>query len=164
MAAVTANHQFGANRKRAVRRFGAYADDPTVFLNQLFGLGPHPQIESLVAAAVLGQEIEKIPLRHHGNEFAVRRQMAKIRHRNAFVTDLSAELLDLLVRQFEEFVEQAQLIHQLKRRRMYGIAAKIAEEIGVLFQHDDLDPGPRQEETEHHPGRPAAGDDAFCGN
>ncbi len=45
---------------------------------------------------------------------------------------------------------------------MDRVAAKIAQEVGVLFQHHDVDPGPRQQEAEHHARRPAA-DNAATG-
>ena len=44
---------------------------------------------------------------------------------------------------------------------MNGVAAEIAEEIGVLLQHHDLNAGARQQESEHHSGGPAAGDAAL---
>ena len=76
--------------------------------------------------------------------------------------DLAGQRLDLLVRQLEEIVEQAELVHQFERRRMHGVAAKIAKKIGILFQHDDIDAGARQQKTKHHSGGTAAGDTAFC--
>ena len=66
------------------------------------------------------------------------------------------ELAHLLVRQLEEFVEQAQLVHHLERRGVDGVAAKVAQEVRVLLQDDDVDAGARQQEAEHHAGRPAA--------
>jgi hypothetical protein len=45
---------------------------------------------------------------------------------------------------------------------MNGVAAKVAQEIGVLLKHDDVDSGTRQQEAEHEPARPAA-DDAATG-
>ena len=47
---------------------------------------------------------------------------------------------------------------------MNRIAAKIAEEIRVLFQHHNVDSGARQQKPEHHAGRAAAGDAALCGD
>jgi len=38
------------------------------------------------------------------------------------------------------------------------VAAEIAKEIGMLFKHDDVDPGAREQKAQHHPGRTAAGD------
>ena len=66
----------------------------------------------------------------------------------------------LLVRQLEELVQQAELVHHFERRGMDGVAAEVAQEIRVLLQHDHVDAGARQQEAEHHPGRPAAGDGA----
>ena len=43
---------------------------------------------------------------------------------------------------------------------MHGVAAKIAEEIRVLFQHHDIDPGAPEQIAEHHAGGPAADDAA----
>ena len=43
---------------------------------------------------------------------------------------------------------------------MDRVAAKIAEEVGVLFKHDRVDAGASEQKTEHHPGRAAARDDA----
>jgi hypothetical protein len=39
---------------------------------------------------------------------------------------------------------------------MNSVAAKIAIEIGVLFQHDDIDAGARQQKACHHSGGSAA--------
>ena len=69
----------------------------------------------------------------------------------------------LVVGQLEELVEQAEFVHQFEGRRMDRVAAEIAQEIAVLLQHDDIDAGARQQEAEHHPGRPAAGDAALRG-
>ena len=44
---------------------------------------------------------------------------------------------------------------------MNRVAAEIAEEIGVLLQHHDLNAGARQQESEHHSGGTAAGDAAL---
>ena len=43
-----------------------------------------------------------------------------------------------------------------------GVAAEIAQEIGVFFQDNDLHAGAREKETKHHSGRAAANDDATC--
>src|ERR1700727_995469 len=41
------------------------------------------------------------------------------------------------------------------------VATKIAQKIGVLFQHDDLDAGTSQKKAEHHSGGSSAGDAAL---
>ena len=47
---------------------------------------------------------------------------------------------------------------------MDGVAAEIAEKIGVLLDDDDLDAGACQQKAEHHPGRAAAHDAAVAGS
>ena len=44
---------------------------------------------------------------------------------------------------------------------MNRVAAKIAEEIGVFFQHHNVNTGARQEKSEHHAGGATAGDAAL---
>jgi hypothetical protein len=39
---------------------------------------------------------------------------------------------------------------------MDGVAAEVAEEVGVFLEDDDADAGTRQEQPQHHAGRPAA--------
>ena len=146
--------------ERAVRRVRTSPDDAAALLDQISRLRLHPQIEARVAPAVRGEKIEKIPLRHQRDELAVGRHVGQIDELHAFVADLTAQPLDLLVRQLEELVEQPELVHQLQRRGMDGVAAKVAQEIRVLLEHDDIDAGAREQEAEHHPGRSAAGDAA----
>ena len=43
---------------------------------------------------------------------------------------------------------------------MNRITAKIAIEIRMLFQHDDIDSGAREKKARHHSGRATADDDA----
>ena len=43
---------------------------------------------------------------------------------------------------------------------MDGVAAEVPEEVGVLLENQHVDAGARQEQAEHHPGRPAADDAA----
>ena len=139
MASVAADHQVGADREHAVRRLGAHAGDAPVLLDQIGRLGLHAQVECPVALALLGQEVEEVPLRHQRDEFAVRRQMAEIGHRKAFGADLPGQRFDLLMRQLQELVDQAEFVHQFERRGMNRVAAEIAEEIGVLLQHHDVE-------------------------
>src|SRR5262245_17421530 len=62
------------------------------------------------------------------------------------------------MRQPQELIEHTQLMHQLQGGRMDGVAAKIAEEITVLFKHDHFNTGAGKKQTEHHAGGTAAGD------
>jgi hypothetical protein len=64
------------------------------------------------------------------------------------VADLCAQPRHFLVRQPEELLQQAEL--------MDGVAAEIAQEIGVFLQHSHPDAGARLQKAEHHAGRAAA--------
>ncbi len=105
---------------------------------------------------MLGEEIEKIPLRHQRDVFAMRRQVREIDHTHALIADLRGQPFDLLMRELQKFFEQAKLEHQLQRGRMDRVAAEIAKEVGMLFQHHHVNAGAGQEKAEHHPGRAAA--------
>ena len=47
---------------------------------------------------------------------------------------------------------------------MNGVAAEIAQEIGMLLEHDDVDAGAREQKAQHEPARPAADDATARGN
>ena len=42
---------------------------------------------------------------------------------------------------------------------MQRVAAEVAQEVGVLLQHQRFDAGAREQQAEHHAGGAAAGDD-----
>jgi hypothetical protein len=42
---------------------------------------------------------------------------------------------------------------------MDGVTAKIAEEVGMLFNYADLASGPREKQSRHHPGWAASDHD-----
>ena len=71
-----------------------------------------------------------------------------------------SHLPDFLVRQRQEGLGQPELVHHRQCRGMDGVAAEVAEEVGVLLQHQGLDAGPPEEVAEHHSRRPAADDAA----
>ena len=58
------------------------------------------------------------------------------------------------VRQPQEALEQAELVHQLERGRVDRVAAEVAQEIRVLLEHDGLDAGAGEEKADHQPAGP----------
>ena len=88
MAPVAADHEISADGERSVRRVGDHAGDASILLDQVCRLGLHAQVERLIALALLGEEVEEVPLRHQRDEFAVRRQMAEIGHLKVLGADL----------------------------------------------------------------------------
>jgi hypothetical protein len=92
------------------------------------------------------------------------RQVGEVGDGHALLAELGAELRHFLVRQLQEFVEQAKLVHHVQRRGMDGVTAEVAQEVAVLLQHDAFHPGARQQEAQHHAGRAATHDAALGGD
>src|SRR5947199_10399264 len=86
--------------------------------------------------------------------------MREVRYFDKLVSDLRAEGADFLVRALQELVEQPQFVHNLEGRRVDRIAAEIPQEIGMLFEDQNRDPGSGKKEPEHHTCRSAARDAA----
>src|SRR5262249_51756483 len=139
----------------------SHTNDPAVFFEQIDYLSLHLQLECWVAASVVGKEVEKVPLRHECNEFAVRREMREVRYHYELIADLHTEFADFLVRPPEKVVEYAELINQLKRGGVDRVAAKVAQEIRMLFQQHNIDPGTGQQQAKHHSCRTTAGNAAL---
>src|SRR5713226_587846 len=57
-------------------------------------------------------------------EPAARRQMGEVGDRHAQLAELRPELADLLMRQLQQLVQHAQLVHQLERGGVDGVAPK----------------------------------------
>jgi hypothetical protein len=56
----------------------------------------------------------------------------------------------------QQRVEQVKLLHHAQRGAMNGVAAEVAIEVLMLFEHDHIDPLARKEETENNAGRSSA--------
>jgi hypothetical protein len=84
--------------------------------------------------------------------------VAHIGDDNLLVGDTSRQLPYLIVRPFKELLKQPELAKELKSRGMNCVAAKIAEEVGVLLEHQNTAPSASKQQPRHHPGRPTAND------
>jgi hypothetical protein len=135
-----------------------HAGDPAALLDQVDRLGVHRQREGRIELRLLAEEIEEVPLRHQGDEPAFDREVAEVGDRDPRVGDPRGQMVDLVVRPPQELLQEAELVHQLQRRGMDGVAAEIAQEIAMLLEHERGDAGPREQQPRHHPRRPAAGD------
>jgi hypothetical protein len=58
------------------------------------------------------------------------------------------------MQQLQELIDEAQFADQLKGRRVDRVAAEIAEEIGVFFQHDNVNARARQQKSHIIPAGP----------
>jgi hypothetical protein len=102
------------------------------------------------------KEVEEIPLRHEGHEFAERRNVAEVGNLKEGVSDDYAEGFDFLMRQLEELLEEAEFFEDFESGWVDGVAAKIAEEVFVLFEHGYRDTAACQQVAKHHACRAAA--------
>jgi hypothetical protein len=75
--------------------------------------------------------------------------------------DDEVERRDRTVRHALEVGAQSELVDEIDGGRMDGVPSKIAEEIRMLLEHDHIDASPREQESQHHPGRTAARDDTL---
>src|ERR1700675_4680959 len=117
-------------------------------------------MELRICFGFFGDEIQEIPLRHEADEFAVHGKMGQIRDGDGEIVDGGADLKKLLMRDAQEIVEKAELVHQLEGGRVNGVAAEIAEEVGVFFEDEDFDASAGEKEAEHYAGGAASCDAA----
>src|SRR4051812_36230313 len=76
--------------------------------------------------------------------------MAEVRRLEWKVSDNAARGCHPLVRQLQKIVQQPQLMKDLERRWMYRIAAEVAKEIVVLFDHRHFHAVTSEQIAEHH--------------
>ena len=68
--------------------------------------------------------------------------------------------VDLAVRHPGEIAGQAQFVEQPQRAGVHGVAAEVAQEVGVLLHHRDVDAAAGEQQAQHDSRGTAAGDDA----
>src|SRR5215472_7749195 len=122
MAPIGTNDEIGAEGQIAVCCRGPQPGDLCAFEDQIGYLGVHFELEFGISLGVLGYEVQKIPLRHHGDEAAAGWQMRKIRESDEILTDLRADRPRWPMRPPEKFLEKAELVHDLKRGGVDRIA------------------------------------------
>src|ERR1700692_4150822 len=88
--------------------------------------------------------------------------MGKVADGDGEIVNGSSDLQKLLMRDAQEIVEKAELVHQLEGGRVNGVAAEIAEEVGVFFEDEDFDASAGEKEAEHYAGGAASCDAAGC--
>ncbi len=159
-AAVRANHELSTHFERAELSFRAYSGDAVAVDNQISDFSLHAQIKFGIAFGVVGHEIQEIPLRHQGDKFAVRGEMSEISDCRLHVANLHANITKLVVRKLQELVEKSKVMQRFERGGMDRVTAKIAQKIRVFFENQHFDASSRQQISQHHSRRAAAGDAA----
>jgi hypothetical protein len=107
------------------------------------------------------QQLKEIPLRNQRNVLVRTRNSAQV-DADLGALNLHIQRVDLAVRHPREFVGQSQFVEQPQGAGMDGVAAEVAQEVGVLFHHRDVDAAAGKQQAQHDSGGTAAGDDA-CG-
>ena len=73
LAAVTADSQLGSDLQLAFRSFCFDADDLVAGLQYIDDFGLHHQLKGRTFPGFVGEEIQKVPLRHEAEKFTMRR-------------------------------------------------------------------------------------------
>jgi hypothetical protein len=129
----------------------------------------HAQIEGRVALRFAGKKIQEIPLGHQGDEFTGAGEAGEIDGLEGVVSEDAPDGGEALVGEFEEFIEEAQFVHDLQGGGMNGVAPEIAEEVAMFFEDGDGDFRASQEVAEHDARGSAAyyaagGFNCLCGH
>ena len=156
MTAVCANHQFGANINGTKLSFSAHADDAVAFGDYIGRFRLHTQIKFGIALGMVGHKVQKVPLRHQGDEFAVPGHVREIADDKSHAANFGGQFAKLVMGNFQEFIEQAKLVHQLESGRMYRVTSEIAQEVCVFFEDQNFYAGSRKQVGEYHAGGSAA--------
>ena len=98
MATVRTNDQVSPYFALALRSFYPNARDMVIFKHQVDDFILHVQGKGRESFCAAGQKVQKIPLRHESDKFAVRRQTREIRHRSEVTIEDSAQLGHFLMR------------------------------------------------------------------
>jgi hypothetical protein len=163
VAAVGGHHQVGADGEPFGAALRLHADDTALLLDHRRRLGAGEQRERGQLPRPLRDEIQEVPLRDQHQEVARSRHVREVGDGDQLAVDLARQLGDLLVRQLQEVFEQPEVIQDRQRRRVDGVAAKVTQEVVVLFEDGRLHAGAREQVAEHEAGRAAAGDAALRG-
>ncbi len=129
------------------------ATDVAVVFDETCDFRVSQQGERREAAGLPGHELEKVPLRHERDEGKSRRNPLERNRERLTGCRLQLHAPDSAMRQLQELVSQAELVHQLQRRRVNGVAAEVAEKVAVFLENDDVDARAREQKPEKCAGR-----------
>ena len=118
------------------------ARDAVPVAQQLARLGVAAQRERRLLPGRVGQQVEQVPLRHQRDVLVGARQPPQVGDGEAAVVELHLHAVQQPVRDACEALAEAELVEQGEGGRVHGVAAEVAQEVGVLLQHRDLDARP----------------------
>jgi len=125
---------------------------------QAGGFPAHAKVEGGKFGGFGGEEVEEVPLRHEGDVFGDGGEVGEVGHYELAVADGDGHPADFGVGELEEAVEEAELVEELQGGGVDGVAAEVAEEVGVFFEDGDGDARAGEEEAEHDAGGASADD------
>ena len=162
VSAIAAYDEGCVNFDRTCGGVGANSCDPIFGFDEASGFVLHEEVEVGEFSGLRGEEVEEVPLRHEGDELRMSGEVGEVADGERPAADGHGELGELLMWERQKFVEQAQLVEELERGGMDGVAAEVAEEVLVFFEDGDIDAGAGEEEAEHD-ACGASADDAAGG-
>src|SRR3981081_1822163 len=113
MPCVGANRESRSNFEHASGSLCEDSGDASIFFDKIRHFGLHLDLETRVPPALFNEEVQEIPLRHECDEFAVNGKVSEICELDHLLADPAPELTHFLVREFQELVKNAELVHQL---------------------------------------------------
>ena len=138
----------------------ADADDPALLVRQPGHLRVAAEGERGLSRRGVRQQLEEVPLRDQGDVLVRPRQPAQVGDGEQRAADVHLAALDPPLRQRGEPLPQPELVQQGQRGGVHRVAAEVAQEVGVLLEHRDRYPGPRQQQTQHQARGATPDDDA----
>ena len=90
MPPIGANDEVCAHFHFATRSFCTHADYALILNQQIDDFGFHVQLKGRETLGTIGEEIQKIPLRHEGDKFAARREFREIGDRHSLTVNYAA--------------------------------------------------------------------------
>jgi hypothetical protein len=163
VAAIAADGERGVDLGGAVGGGGEDAGDFVLIIAEEAGGFPaHAEVEGGELGGFGGEKVEEVPLGHEGDVLGYGGKVGEVGHEELAATDGDGHSADFGVGELEEAVEQAELVEELEGGGVDGVAAEVAEEVGVFFEDGDGDAGAGEEVGEHDAGG-ASADDADGG-
>src|SRR6187402_740665 len=141
---------------RSMRRLCMHAHHTPILTQQSGDIGLHHDLQFGKELPFLYDEVEKVPLGHEHDIGTRRPKLREVHERDLLSVEVSAQAGHLLMRHFQELFKQAQVLHDLRRRRMDGISSKVTEKVFMLLQHDRLHTCPSHQISQHDPRWPSS--------
>ena len=106
------------------------------------------------------EQVEQVPLRHQRDVLVRARQPAEVAELDGPAVELHRGPVEAALGERGEPRSEAELVEQGQRGGVHGVAAEVAQEVGVLLQDGHRDAGAGEQQAQDHPGGAAADHEA----